>query len=123
MSQNFTLKSILVLAALTLAAGAATAGEEKQCFEDGLKNNWSTPTPNISLHHEAEHENEHDLGDKHASEMAEHHHGDIGGGISVSPVSEPATDAMLLAGLVMVGTLVRRKSKTTGSAFNAALAA
>jgi hypothetical protein len=119
MSKTLTLKSLFVLAAFTLGAGCASAEDGKRCFEDGLKNDYSNSVPNISLKHEAghenEHENEHGVGDQHANQMSEHHNDDIGSGINVSPVSEPATDAMLLAGLVMVGTLVRRKSKSSGS--------
>lgn len=132
MQKTLTLKSILVLAALSLSAGMASADERKQCFEDGLKNSWTAPAKNINLgHSDDNHNNNSDdrfeggKGEKSSFEGGHHNFDDKdhGTGINVSPVSEPATDAMLLAGLVMVGTLVRRKSKATGSAFNANLAA
>lgn len=124
MQKTFTLKSLIVLAALTVAAGAASAAEGKFCFEDGLKNSWTPPAPNISLGHDHGHggHDGHHGGGKPSFDM-DAHHGNTTGGISVSPVSEPATDAMLLTGLLMVGALVRRKSKSGGTSFASAVGA
>ncbi|RFO95795.1 hypothetical protein DIC66_16540 [Rhodoferax lacus] len=121
-----TFKSIFVLAALSLSAGFVSAADGKQCFEDGLKTPWRTPVKNIDLGHNddkpghSDDRNEGHHGDKTSFEYNGHHfHDKDHGGISVSPVSEPATDAMLLAGLVMVGTLARRKPKSLGAALSA----
>jgi len=134
MNKFTTLKSLFVLTAFSLSAGLASAADGKQCFEDGLKTTWSTPAKNIDLGHRGEHDHNsrdrfednyrHDEGhhgDKFAFEHNEHHFDDkdIGGGINVSPVPEPATDAMLLAGLVMLVTLARRKPKSLGAAISA----
>lgn len=126
--KKFTaLKSIFVLAAFSLSTGFASAADGKQCFEDGLKNSWTTPAKNINLGHSddrnsnSDDRSEDSHGGKNAFEHNEHNFegNEHSGGISVSPVSEPATDAMLLAGLVMLVTFARRKPKSFGAAISA----
>ena len=146
MQKTFTLKSLVVLAALALGASCASAKDNQSSFDDVLKSDLSKLETDLGLvhgsaqefrfiellalvesdiqkqlgrrfeqnsgHHNAKHDDDRfeDRDDsRHAFEGKEHNQN--GGGISISPVSEPATDAMLLAGLVVVGTLVRRKSK------------
>lgn len=114
-------KSLCVTTVFALSATAAHAGNADFCFEDGLKPPVVTPPPAIHVDHRPGHGWGHA---EHNWHFDSKHHGWSGwgghsgsgnggnGGIGVSPIPEPQTDAMLLAGLVMVGALVRRKAKT-----------
>ena len=105
MKNTRTLKSLFVLTAFTLGAGCASAKD--QCFEDGLKAPWKAPAPSIELdrgHGISAMGGQHDM-DADDNSRAYHC-------IDVSPVSEPQSEAMLLAGLVMLASLARRKSKS-----------
>ena len=118
------LKSLCVLAVFSVGVGAAHAGNDDPCFEDGLKNPWTAPVPAIHVdHHSGQHgwgHAQHDwhFNPKHDGWQGWGNHGSGSGsgngGIGVSPIPEPQTEAMLLAGLVMLASLVRRKSKTGG---------
>ena len=124
MQTSVTLKSLFVLAAFTLGAHCAHA--EDHCFEDGLQSSWSAPAPSIKLGHSESHEGsfgehsehrfderfEHGNQHHHNFDMTGFHHHDGGTGIGVSPVPEPSNVAMLLAGLVVLVSLARRKSNT-----------
>jgi hypothetical protein len=119
-----------ITAALTMSTGFAFAKDDDRSFEDGLKNNWSESRSHNGSHneshsgshnawHNASHsawqrpdKSEHAVGhaNRHEHEWEFH----------VSPVPEPGTDTMLLAGLVVLWVAVRRK---TASAAQKALPA
>jgi hypothetical protein len=133
MQTKHALKSLFIVAVMTLGAGSVSAKDSKSSFEDGLKNSWSTPVQSISLNSKDDgrfdrydrfelfalferfERFEHYINRNHHFDMSWHHHNGSGGGIDVSPVSEPATDAMLLSGLVMLLALARRKSQSRGA--------
>lgn len=113
-------KSALVLTALALSV-TAHAHDDRSSFEDGQKNAWDKPVPSIYVDRHGDRGWGHVRHDWHFNT---HHHSwngwnqngsgsGNGGGIGVSPVPEPQTEAMLLTGLVMLGALVRRKSKAS----------
>ena len=127
MQKIFNPKTLVVLAALTLGVGCASAKDSHLSFEDGLKGHlpmlendlgaafgsakeWRFIELVQRLQANRDNRFEHDFGKFLASDDGEyhHHHRDI----DVSPVPEPTTGAMLLSGLAMVLLVLRRKSRT-----------
>jgi hypothetical protein len=123
MKKSFIHTTLLAVAVYAISTSCAFSKEHDRSFEDGLKSSWSQP----ALQHgwRGGEKNEHRFGEHQPGErefgereFGQHHLGGSHGHehaweVQVSPVPEPATDAMMLAGLVVLFVAVRRKTAST----------
>jgi hypothetical protein len=124
MQRTVTLKSFVFFSTLTLAVGCACAADGHESFEHGLRNQWSAPASEYRNGHEMRdremrddrfggHAFNRDF-DRHSFEEHAHQYSNCFD-FSVSPVSEPQNDAMMLTGLAILAAWARRKHKASAT--------
>lgn len=100
-------RTLIAIAVLALGIGCAHADNGQDSFEDGLKNSWSAPAHGVRMEQGEDHgQRVPDFRENHFSEREDH-----GYGFQVSPVPEPQSDTMLLAGLAVLMVFGRGKFK------------